>query len=172
MSSIQISESNPYMYHIWTDGSYRPPGNASCAYLIFHQKQNSVVDMKRYAYRNRTINAMELMAINHALDYPNSNHVTIYTDSAYAILCLTHGRRAWAKTNWLTPLGEPVKNKDLIMEISEKLDKKKYTKLVKVAAHQGDPWNSIVDKLATDLSKKMMNDPDFKDGEYPILFNK
>jgi ribonuclease HI len=113
---------------------------------------------------------MELMAINHALDHPNMNHATIYSDSAYAILCLTTGRRAWAKSNWKTPLGEPVKNRELIMEIGEKIDSKKFVKLVKVKAHVGDVLNAVVDRLATDLSKKMMLDPDLKDGEHPILF--
>lgn len=157
---------HPNAFHIHTDGSYRPDGNAACAYVIFSEKTKHVVDMKRFAMRGRTINQMELMAISKALDRPNMDYVVIYSDSMYAISCLTMWRKGWEARNWMTPHGEPVKNKELIQEIGRKLDAKKHYKFVKVAAHTGDPFNSVVDYMASDLTKQMVSDPNLKDGEY------
>ena len=157
---------NPNNYRIITDGSYRPEGNAACAYVIFSDRTNHVVRMERLAYRHSTINAMELMAVNRALDHPGMDHVTIYSDSMYTISCLTLWRHTWVKNNWLNPLNEPVKNKELIQEIGHKLDNLKSFKFVKVKAHTGDPFNSIVDFMASDLTDKMRSDPCIPDGPY------
>lgn len=159
---------HPLTYHIYTDGSHRPPDNASCAFLIFSEKSKHIVKMERYACRGMTINQMELQAINKALDYPNMNYVVIYSDSAYAISCLTLWYKTWEKTNWITPLREPVKNKDLIVEILKKINSKKFVRFIKVKAHSGDPFNSVVDYLATGLTFKMRDDANISDGCHPI----
>jgi ribonuclease HI len=168
MSSLFTECKHPSATHIFTDGSYRPDGNASCAYLIWNERNKTIVTMSKWAHRGSTINQMELMAINHALDCPNTNYVIIYSDSSYAISCLSIWRKTWAKNNWLTPLGEPVKNRDLIIEIGAKLDTRKYVRWVKVKAHSGNVYNSTVDYLAQELSKKMRDNPSLPDGEYPV----
>jgi ribonuclease HI len=66
----------------------------------------------------------------------------------------------------MTPMGEPVKNKDLIVEILSKIEQKKYVKFVKVAAHTGDKFNTIVDHFASGLTKKMVEDPSYPDKEH------
>jgi ribonuclease HI len=153
---------------IFTDGSYRPDGNAACAYLIYSHKAKAVIKTERFAYRGKTINQMELQAINKALDHPNMDYVLIHSDSAYSIMCLTIWRHTWAKNNWITPLGEPVKNKDLIMEIGKKLDAKKFVRFIKIKAHTGDPFNSMVDYMAGTLTAKMRDDPSLPDGPHPV----
>lgn len=158
---------HPHTFHIFVDGSFRPSDSASCAYLIFSERTQHIVKMSSFAFRGRTINQMELMAINKALDHANMDYVVIYSDSQYSISCLTLWHKTWEKTNWKTPLGEPVKNKDLIVEILEKIAKRKFVRFVKVQAHTGDHFNSVVDYLATNLSKRMVLDPTFPDGEYP-----
>ncbi len=125
--------------------------------------------MEKYACRGMTINQMELQAINKALDHPNMDYVVIYSDSAYAISCLTLWHKTWEKTNWITPLREPVKNKDLIVEILKKMASKKFVRFIKISAHQGDPFNSVVDFIAQDLSKKMVQDPSLPDGKYSCV---
>ena len=89
MTEKKESFIHPNAFHIYSDGSFRPPNCASCAYLIFSQKSLSVVKASRWAYRGRTINQMELEAINKALDFPGMQHVIIYSDSNYSILSLT-----------------------------------------------------------------------------------
>ena len=168
MTSLPLNPLQPWMFHIWVDGSFRPPNNASCAHLIFQQSTLNVVELKRHAYRGRTINQMELQAISNALDYPGIKHATIYCDSQYAINCLTIWHRGWEARGWKTPHDEPVKNKDLIQEILEKIKTKKFVKFVKVKAHQAEPYNTLVDFAAAGLSKMMMDNPDMKDGSYPI----
>lgn len=149
----------PNSFHIWVDGSHRPPDNASCAYLIFSKKTSHIVDLQRYACRGRTINQMELEAINKALDFPKMDDVVIYSDSMYSISCLTLWRHTWKRNNWISPLGEPIKNRELIESISAKIDSKKSVKFVKIKAHTGNPFNSLVDYLVQDLSLKMRDDP-------------
>lgn len=155
-------------FHIYTDGSFRPTDAASCAYLVFSERTKHVVKMTRFAFRGKTINQMELMAINKALDHPNMDYVIIYSDSAYSISCLTLWHKAWKERNWMTPVGEPVKNRELIEEILAKMEKKKFVRFVKVSAHSGDPFNSLVDYLATGLSAKMVSDSSLPDGEHPV----
>lgn len=158
----------PNAMHIYTDGSFRPPDNASFAFLIFSERTKHVIRMERHAARGATINQMELMAINRALDHPNMDYAVIYTDSMYCISCLTQWRKTWAKNNWITPLGQPVKNKELIIEIARKIDSKKFVRFIKVQAHSGDPFNSLVDFLAQNLSLKMRDNPQLPNGHHPI----
>lgn len=168
MSWLNKEFDKPWMHHIWCDGSFRPPDNASCAYVIFSGKSRHVVKMESLAFRGKTINQMELMAINKALDFPNMPNVVIYTDSSYCLFALTLWRKTWAKNDWMTPLGQPVKNKELIIEIAAKLDAKKYSRFVKCKAHTGDPYNSIADYMATSVSAKMRDDPAIIEERYPI----
>ena len=150
----------------WVDGSYRPEGNAAYGYLIYSEKNKSVLKMERYACRGATINQMELQAVNKVLDHPNSDYLMIYSDSAYVISCLTLWYKTWERHNWTTPLGQPVKNKDLIVEILAKIKRKKYVRFSKVRAHSGDPFNSVVDFLVQELSFKMREDPAIPNGRY------
>lgn len=158
---------HPNTFHIYTDGSYRPEGNASCAYLVFSEKSKHVVGMEKFACRGRTINQMELEAVNKALDHPGMDYILIHTDSAYTISCLTAWRHTWARNNWVNNLGEPVKNRELIEEIAKKIDAKKFVRFVKIKAHTGDPFNSVVDYLVQNLTAKMRDDPLLPDGKQP-----
>lgn len=159
---------HPQTHHIWCDGSFRPPNNASCAYVIFSEKTKHIVKMSRWGFRGRTINMMELEAINKALDESKSDYVIIYSDSQYAISCLTLWRHTWVKRDWKTPLGDLVKNRELIEEIAIKLDSRKFARFVKIESHSGIPFNTVVDFLAQDLTKKMRHDPLLPDGEYKL----
>lgn len=151
---------------VYSDGSYRPDGNAAYAFLVFSHKTQHVTHMERGACRGRTINQMELLAIDKALDCCG-DYVLIYSDSMYSISCLTLWHKTWERSNWVTPLNEPVKNKELIQSILTKMRSKKFTRFVHVKAHTGDKFNSVVDYLAQDLTKKMRDDPNLPDGVYP-----
>ena len=157
----------PNTFHIWTDGSYRPDGNAACAYLIFSQEEQRVVHKGCYASRGSTINQMELKSIGLGLEYPGMENVIIYSDSAYSISCLTIWRKNWIHRDWKTPLGEPVKNRELIESIGKQIDAIKNVKFVKCSAHSGDYFNAVVDHMASSLTAAMVKDPKLKDGEHP-----
>ena len=138
MSSLYLDNKDPNILHIYTDGSLRPNGCASCAFLIYNHRSKSIIKMAKYAFRGKTINQMELMAIKLALEESGSRNVIIYTDSAYSIGALGLYRKSWALNNWMTKLNEPVKNADLIKEIGALLDAKRFTRFVKVKGHSGD----------------------------------
>lgn len=159
---------HPNAFSIYVDGSFRPPDNASCAYVIFSERTKHIVKLNRFAFRGMTINQMELMAVNKALDHPKIEHAVIYSDSSYTISALTLWHKAWAKNNWTKQDGTPVVNKDLICEILEKIKRLKFCRFVKVSAHTGDPFNSLADYMAVTLSGKMMQDPTITQGEYPM----
>lgn len=158
----------PNTFHIWTDGSYRPEGNAACAYLIFSEAEQKVVHKSSYASRGSTINQMELKSIGLSLEYPGLENVIIYSDSAYSIQCLTIWRRSWVQRNWMDMHGNPVKNRELIESIGKQVDAIPNVKFVKCSAHSGDYFNSAVDAMASDLTKRMTTDKSIMIGEYPI----
>jgi ribonuclease HI len=153
----------PGCMHLWVDGSHRPPDNAACAYLIFSEKSQHIVALNRLAARGKTINQMELEAINQGLNHPG-DYFIIYSDSAYSISALTLWCKSWERNNWMTPLNEPVKNKELIQSILAKMKNKKFVRFVKVKAHTGVPFNSVVDYLAQELTKKMVADSSISQG--------
>ncbi len=95
----------------------------------------------------------ELTAIQRALDLaPRHRDVTIYTDSKYAIDCLTNWFINWRKNGWLTSTKKPVENKDLIEATLAKIEEREVLKVKTlfewVKGHSGDPGNTAADKLA------------------------
>lgn len=77
----------------------------------------------------------------------------IYTDSEYAINCLTKWLVSWASRNWKTTEGKDVLYQDLIKDTSSRLAKFKSHRFVHVRAHTGgeddlSKQNDIVDKMA------------------------
>jgi len=161
---------NPHMVDIYTDGSLRPIGASSCAYVAYSHSKKAIIDMAAFSYRDRTINQMELMAVNRALDIPNLKYVTIFSDSTYTIGALAVWRKSWALRGWLDGSGEPVKNMELIKEIGSKIDQLKFCRFVKVAAHTGDHFNTLADYLATTVSKMMVDNPLLEDRRFDITF--
>ncbi len=69
---------------------------------------------------NPTNNRAELYAILVALEN-STGSVEICSDSQYAISCLTKWIQNWQKNNWTTKNGKPVKNKEMLIDIYEKM---------------------------------------------------
>ena len=134
------------MIKIYTDGScLKNPGNGGWAAII-----NDDGDIKRVSgsEKNTTNNRMELMAPLNALKGMNPNkEIEIYTDSQYVKLGITDWIHKWIKNNWQTSKKEPVKNKDLWMELYD-LTKTHEIKWIWVKAHAGNKLNEEVDLLA------------------------
>jgi ribonuclease HI len=85
-------------------------------------------------------------------------NVVIFTDSLYSIKCVTLWHIKWIKNNWMTSLGRPVENQDLVIQILEKLkEREEYgskTSFEWVQAHTGlNIGNSQADKLANEGAK-------------------
>ena len=71
----------------------------------------------------------------------------IYTDSKYAIGCLTIWYPNWLKNGWKNSKKQPVANKELIEEILLVM-KGRNIKFFHVFGHKGNFYNELADKLA------------------------
>jgi ribonuclease HI len=83
-----------------------------------------------------------------------SSNVLIYSDSNYAIKCVTEWFRNWEARGWVTAGGgkKPVENKDLVEDtlklIREREQMGGKTRFEWVKGHAGDIGNEGADRLA------------------------
>ena len=134
------------MIKIYTDGScLNNPGNGGWAAIINDDGEILKISGSE---KNTTNNKMELMAPIKALQKIKKNkEVEIYTDSKYVKLGITEWIHKWIKNNWITSKREPVKNKELWMQLYE-LTKSFKISWVWIKAHAGNTLNEEVDLLA------------------------
>jgi len=134
------------MIKIYTDGScLKNPGNGGWAAII---NINSEIKKISGSVKDTTNNKMELMAPIKALqEVKEQQPIEIYTDSQYVKLGITDWIHKWIKNNWQTSKKEPVKNKELWIELYE-LTKSYKIKWIWVKAHAGNILNEEVDLLA------------------------
>ncbi len=134
------------MIKIYTDGScLNNPGNGGWAAII---NQNGEVKEISGSVKDTTNNKMELMAPIMALKQIKQNdQIEIYTDSQYVRLGITEWVHKWIKNNWQTSKKEPVKNKELWIQLYE-LTNQFEIKWIWVKAHAGNVLNEEVDLLA------------------------
>ena len=134
------------MIKIYTDGSCLiNPGNGGWAAII---NINGEVKKISGSVKDTTNNKMELMAPIKALQEIKGNEqIEIYTDSQYVRLGITDWVHKWIKNNWQTSKKEPVKNKELWVQLHE-LNNSYDVKWIWVKAHVGNILNEEVDLLA------------------------
>jgi|TARA_B110000211_G_scaffold173800_1_gene196297 ribonuclease HI len=134
------------MIKIYTDGScLNNPGNGGWAAII---NINGKVKKISGSVKDTTNNKMELMAPIKALQEVKRNEqIEIYTDSQYVKLGITDWVHKWVKNNWQTSKKEPVKNKELWVQLHE-LNNSCSVKWIWVKAHAGNSLNEEVDLLA------------------------
>ena len=134
------------MIKIYTDGScLNNPGNGGWAAII---NVNGEVKKISGSVKDTTNNKMELMAPIKALQEIRGNEqIEIYTDSQYVRLGITDWVHKWIKNNWQTSKKEPVKNKELWIQLYE-LTNSFDIKWIWVKAHAGNLLNEEVDLLA------------------------
>ena len=134
------------MIKIYTDGScLNNPGNGGWAAII---NVNGEVKKISGSVKDTTNNKMELMAPIKALQEVKGNQqIEIYTDSQYVKLGITDWVHKWIKNNWQTSKKEPVKNKELWIQLYD-LNKSHKIKWIWVKAHAGNILNEEVDLLA------------------------
>jgi ribonuclease HI len=134
------------MIKIYTDGScLKNPGNGGWAAII---NINSEIVKISGSAKDTTNNKMELMAPIKALqEIKEQQPIEIYTDSQYVKLGITDWIHKWIKNNWQTSKKEPVKNKELWIELYE-LTKSYEIKWIWIKAHAGNILNEEVDLLA------------------------
>ena len=134
------------MITIYTDGScLNNPGNGGWAAII---NINNNVKKISGSVKDTTNNKMELMAPIKALqEIKEKQLIEIYTDSQYVRMGITDWVHKWIKNNWQTSKKEPVKNKELWIQLYD-LNKSHKIKWIWVKAHAGNILNEEVDLLA------------------------
>jgi len=138
------------MYEIYTDGScLGNPGRGGWGVI------GKGITLSGNL-RNTTNNVMEMTAVVKALEACinyGHDYVRIYTDSNYVKNGITQWIHNWKKNGWKTSSGGDVKNKELWIQIDELRERIKMVEWKWVKAHNGNPLNEAVDKLARDNAK-------------------
>ena len=140
------------MYEVYTDGScLGNPGRGGWGAIS--------KDFKLYgAQPNTTNNVMEMTAIIKALEqcvWMEKKHVRIITDSNYVKNGITGWIHNWKKNGWKTANGADVKNKELWVKMDNLRQELLMIEWKWVKAHNGNPQNEAVDKLARECAKNL-----------------
>lgn len=115
----------------------------------------------------------ELTAISRALGIaPRHRDICIFTDSKYAIDCVTVWYKKWEVNNWMTASSKPVENKDLIQSIVANMDERRSlnveTLLKWVKGHNKNVGNEGADRLAVQGAKAGLEE----NGGSPLINSK
>lgn len=131
---------------IYTDGACKGnpgPGGYGCIIV-----QNGKTQELKGGNKSTTNNIMEMTAIIVALQHLKEPcEVELTTDSQYVVKGMTEWINGWIRKNWVTASKQPVKNKDLWLELKQLNDRHKI-KWVWVRGHNGHPENERADVLA------------------------
>lgn len=157
---------------VFTDGSCTGNGRkgAKAGYAVwFPEHPDWSVSKKVDESEAQTNNRAELRAIHEAatiLDQKGcyDEDIVIYSDSNYAIDCLTKWIPGWVSRNWKTAEGKDVLHQDLIRGTTELLTKFKSHRFHHVRAHTGGADdlsvnNDIVDRMARGEEVKKIDPP-------------
>ena len=138
---------------IYTDGSARGnpdgPGGYGAVLKYVDPKGNLHEREFSQGYIRTTNNRMELMAVIRGLEALNRPcEVELYSDSQYVVNAFNqHWIENWIKKNWQNSKKEPVKNKELWLELYA-LVKQHEVKFIKVKGHSDNEFNNRCDELA------------------------
>lgn len=95
-----------------------------------------------------TNNRMELLGpINALKKIPKKTEIEIFTDSSYVKNGITNWIQNWEKNGWKTSNKEPVKNKELWIELQNQVARHEVT-WHWIKGHNGDHYNERADELA------------------------
>lgn len=134
------------MLKIYTDGSCL--GNPGPGGWAFIATDGTNTAERSGGEKDTTNNRMELMAVIRALSAAKKHkELEIHTDSQYVKNGMESWIKNWKKNNWRTASKQPVKNKELWVQLDELAsDIKIHWHWVK--GHAGHEMNERVDDLA------------------------
>ena len=143
---------------IYTDGacSGNPGKGGWGAVILANSEEHRLSGGEKITTNNR----MELMAAIEALEtvaenslWKNAN-ITLISDSQYVKNGIQSWIHAWKKNGWRTANKEPVKNKDLWLELDE-ISSMLNISWQWVKGHAGNKYNEICDSLAVTAAKNV-----------------
>ena len=131
---------------IYTDGACKGnpgPGGYGCIIV----SNGETLELKGGA-KETTNNIMEMTAVIVALQQlKEPSEVELTTDSQYVVKGMTEWMSGWVHKNWVNASKQPVKNKDLWLELKQ-LNERHKIKWIWVRGHNGHPENERADILA------------------------
>ncbi|MCX7024071.1 MAG: ribonuclease HI [Spirochaetes bacterium] len=131
---------------VYTDGACSGnPGPGGWAYVVAGDAGPSASGGEK----NTTNNRMELIAVIRALEYAcgSGAPVEVRTDSQYVKNGITAWIGNWKRNGWKTASKEPVKNRELWIELDALAERTK-ARLTWVEGHAGEEYNERCDELA------------------------
>ena len=132
---------------IYTDGacSGNPGPGGWGAILMYGEHKKEISGGEK----NTTNNIMEITAVIEGLKCLKiESNVEIYSDSAYVVNAFKNGWiYNWMKNGWRTSNKEPVKNKELWIELYD-FTKVHEIEFIKVKGHSDNEFNNRCDELA------------------------
>ena len=132
---------------IYTDGACSGnPGPGGWGTILMYKDTKKEISGYN---KNTTNNIMEITAVIEGLKLlKESCNVQIYSDSAYVVNAFReHWIENWIKKNWQNSKKEPVKNKELWLELYA-LVKQHKVQFIKVKGHSDNEFNNRCDELA------------------------
>lgn len=141
---------------IYTDGacSGNPGPGGWGTILMYKDTKKEISGYKK----DTTNNVMEITAVIEGLKLLKEPcKVQIYSDSAYVVNAFNqHWLENWIKKNWQNSKKEPVKNKELWLELYA-LVKQHEVEFIKVKGHSDNEFNNRCDELARNAITKIDN---------------
>lgn len=141
---------------IYVDGSARPtnPGPGGFG-IVVCDDNDKIITTISHKSKWTTNNQQELLAILIAatLYGDKSLDITIFSDSAYAINCLTSWRFNWERNGWRKGDNQMPENLDIIKEYKKLIDSEYKVNLVKVKGHDTCFGNQLADTIASGKEK-------------------
>ena len=133
---------------VFTDGSCEGnPGPGGYGWVWV--EDDEIVDSGYGEDPQTTNNRMELAALIAALrKIPQTESLTIYSDSKLCVDTLTKWAAGWERRGWKRK-GGPIANLELVREAYALAQSHPNVRIEWIKAHDGSRWNEYADALAT-----------------------
>ena len=148
------------MYTIYCDGSTRINNQKGVDNIggfgyVVYDNSGYIVDTYSEQVQNTTNNRMELMALYKVIEKYGTDSIfganKVYTDSTYAMKCITEWGDIWNRNGWINSKKKPVENKDIIKPMYDLYWNNHFIVIEKCSGHSGIEGNELADKLASGL---------------------
>ncbi len=133
---------------VWTDGAcQRNPGPGGWAALLCWE--DGIVEERSGGLSLTTNNIMEMTAALEGLRaLPTGSRVCVVTDSRYLHDGMTSWLAGWKRKGWKTASGDPVKNREIWVQLDTATSDHEHVRWQWVRGHMGHPLNERADVLA------------------------
>ena len=144
-----MPEALPGEVLIWTDGACQGnPGRGGWAAILVDDAGQQLQERSGGSPQT-TNNIMEMTAALEGMRaLPDGSAVVVVTDSRYLLDGMTSWMAGWKKRGWKTAGGDPVKNKQLWLDLEAEAARHASVRWHWVKGHVGNALNERADELA------------------------